>query len=134
MTNVSATWLPYWYELDAPIAVGERSSFAFDADAASAGRFVFSNGPSEPGRSEERVVTIFTIAHPRLGAISRVETKGLVYRVVLADGTELLVEAEEGALGQIFSVSDKRWAHVAGTTPEWRLEVTVQLEGADGAD
>lgn len=128
MTNVRATWTPFWYELDTPIAVGEHGQFAFDADALSAGKFVFCNGPCEPERSIDRTATITSITHPILGSISRVECDGLAYRVVLSDGTELLVEAEEASLGTIFSVSDNRWAHLEATTPEWLLEVDIRLD------
>lgn len=130
MTNVRATWAPYWYELDTPIAVGDHGEFAFDAGPASAGKLVFSNGPWEPERSIKRAATIISITHPTLGAINRVETKGLTYRVVLSDETEFLVEAEERELGAIISVSDKRRAHLESTVPDWSLEVVLQLDGA----
>jgi hypothetical protein len=39
--------------------------------------------------------TIAAIRHPELGAVRKVDTRGLDYTITLADGTELRVEAEE---------------------------------------
>jgi hypothetical protein len=39
--------------------------------------------------------TIAAIRHPELGAVTKVNTRGLDYTITLADGTELRVEAEE---------------------------------------
>ncbi|MFT3921017.1 MAG: hypothetical protein QM778_00640 [Myxococcales bacterium] len=127
MADTWAIWVPFWYDLDISIAVGEHGSFPFEAEASAAGRLVFANGPSEPAREVERSASIVSIVHPTIGQTSRVSAKGLAYHLTLADGTELQVDTEQ-VPGQVFSVSDRRWAHLEHTSPEWLLNVLVRLE------
>ena len=70
-----AAWVPGWYELDPPLEVGLTLWRSQDA--------VIAHG------------TIAGIRHQDLGEVRKVDTRGLDYTISLADGSELLVEAEE---------------------------------------
>jgi hypothetical protein len=94
-----AAWVPGWYELDPPLEVGQTDEFAFWRVVPDHLRgpepLVLYNTLWHP---EDAVVahgTIAAIRHPELGAVRKVDTRGLDYTITLADGTELRVEAEE---------------------------------------
>ncbi len=96
-----ALWIPAWFELDQPIAVGLRDRFWFfknppeNCPAADDNEFVFFNQLLSDDNCEVRVATILSIEHPVLGQLHRIETDGLDYVIVRADETEILVNAEE---------------------------------------
>ncbi len=108
-----AAWVPGWYELDPPLEVGQTDEFAFWLVVPEHLR-----GP-EPlvlyntlWRPEDALVargTIAAIRHPELGEVRMVDTRGLDYTLTLADGTELLVNAEEEP-GRLFERAGERWA------------------------
>jgi hypothetical protein len=96
---VDVAWVPGWYELDPPLEVGLTDEFAFwrivPDYLRGAEPLVLYNTLWHP---EDAVIargTIAAIRHPELGAIRKVDTRGLDYTITLADGTELKVEAEE---------------------------------------
>jgi len=94
-----AAWVPGWYGLDPTLEVGMTDEFAFWRVIPDHIRgpepLVLYNTLWHP---EDAVVvcgTIAAIRHPELGAVTKVNTRGLDYTITLADGTELRVEAEE---------------------------------------
>ena len=96
---VEVAWVPGWYELDPPLEVGLTDEFVFWREVPDHLRgpeqLVLYNTLWHP---EDAVVargTITAIRHAELGAVRKVDTRGLDYTITLADGTELRVEAEE---------------------------------------
>jgi len=96
-----AAWIPYWYGLDQPLAVGVTDEFSFwqvvPDHLRSAERLVFCNGLWKPEEASTGVGTIAAITNRELGAIRQVEIHedGCEYAIRLADGTILNVEAEQ---------------------------------------
>jgi hypothetical protein len=97
----TALWVPGWYELDQPLETGKRNRFWFfqqppsGIDEVEMYDFVFFNELNSAANCQVREATVLSIDHPQLGGLSGVATDGLDYRFVLADGTTLVVNAEE---------------------------------------
>jgi hypothetical protein len=122
---VRAAWVPGWYALDQPLAVGLRDEFAF-------WRIVPEDlrGGPEPlvfyntlWGSEDALIgsgTIVAISNAELGEIRKVDTESepLDYLIHLADGTTLEVNAEEEP-GRLFEGSE--WS--SRIVNDWRLSV-----------
>lgn len=124
-----AAWVPGWYELDQPLEVGLTADFAFwrvvPEELAGPEPLVFYNTLWHP---EDAVVargTISRIRHPVLGDVRKVDTRGLDYTITLADGTELLVNAEEEP-GKLFERAGEKWVESSRVVSNWRF--VVQFE------
>ena len=74
---------------DQPIVAGDIDYFYLTSDLLS-----FSNGFVSKDDCEIKG-TILQITHPELGELKGIITMGLDYYLYLADGTELIVNAEE---------------------------------------
>ena len=97
------TWSPLWYALDQPIVAGDIDYFYLTSDLLS-----FSNGFVSKDDCEIKG-TILQITHPELGELKGIITMGLDYYLYLADGTELIVNAEESPgdlYDQQYQISD----------------------------
>ena len=83
-------WKANWYELDQAIVVGDIDYFYLTKD----NNFFASDLDS---LNELRVVKakIQKITHPELGDVKGIITFGLSYKIYLADGNEITVDAEE---------------------------------------
>ena len=96
-----AAWIPYWYGLDQPLAVGVTDEFAFwqvvPDHLRCPERLVFCSGLWKPEAAMTGVGTIAAITNPELGVIREVciPGDGLEYAIRLGDGTILDVEAEQ---------------------------------------
>ncbi len=99
--RVSALWRPAWQALDQALQVGSHGSFWLCPLTAES-----TYGPTDVTREFCRGLpgsaaaicfqgTILAIEHPQLGSFVAVDTHGLDYRFLLADGRELVVNAEE---------------------------------------
>src|SRR5262245_39284355 len=97
MTEVA--WIPGWYEHDPYLEVGLEDEFAFwrvvPEELRAAEGLVLHNDLLRPGEAIFAIGKITHIRHPDLGAILKVDTHGLDYLIVLEDGTEIAVNAEE---------------------------------------
>jgi hypothetical protein len=125
----AVAWVPGWYELDPPLAVGGTGEFAFwrtvPDDLQGPERLVLYNTLWHP---EDAVVArgkIAAIWHPELGAIHNVNTGGLDYTITLADGTELLVNAEEEP-GKLFERAGNQWQESSRVVSAWRFIVEFE--------
>jgi hypothetical protein len=125
----AAAWVPGWYELDPPLEVGLTDEFAFWRVVPDAlrgpERLVLYNTLWHP---EDAVVargTIAAIRHPELGAVRKVDTRGLDYTLTLADGTELLVNAEE-APGKVHERAGGQWRESLRVIRDWRFVVEFE--------
>jgi hypothetical protein len=121
-----AAWVPGWYGLDQPLAVGLTDEFSFWRIAreedlgGGAERLVFYNTLWEPDDALIASGTIVAISNPELGEIREVDTKSkpLDYVIYLADGTTLEVNAEEEP-GRFYEGS--QWS--SRIVNDWRLAV-----------
>lgn len=125
----AVAWVPGWYELDPPLEVGQSDQFAFwrmtPDHIRGPERLVFYN---TLWQSEDAVVAsgrIVAIRHPELGAVRKVDTRGLDYTLTLADGTELLVNAEEEP-GKLYERTGERWAESTRVVSDWRFVVEFE--------
>ncbi len=101
----TAIWTPGWYELDQSLVVGERQKFwffqtppdsiSYSFPAADSCDFVFFNQLDSEKNCTVRYARIANIEHPTLGPLLRIDTDGLDYIFVCADGREVVVNAEE---------------------------------------
>lgn len=91
MTIVTAIWKPAWYELDQSIKVGLNDVFEL---IKSSDVIKFYTG-SDNEKPDVIKGEILSIEHKTLGKIIEIDTIGLVYKIVLDDGTPILIEAEE---------------------------------------
>ena len=101
---MKAVWTPSWYELDQSIAVGAQDKFWFfqdnpslelTGDSVEQVDLVFFNQLDSACNSEVRFAHVEEIHHEVLGALQRVDTDGLDYVFKLANGDEVMVNAEE---------------------------------------
>jgi hypothetical protein len=122
-------WVPGWYELDPPLEVGAEREFAFwraiPNHLLGAERLVLYNTLRRPEEALDAHGRITAIHHPALGDVSRVDTRGLDYTITLADGTKLLVNAEEEP-GKLFHRAGDRWAESSLVVEDWRFVVEFE--------
>ena len=97
-----ASWVPYWYELDQTIEVGQVGEFEFFKSApghlTAKHSLVFYHGDwHERCRHlyESRRIRIVAMTHATLGPIKKIDTSGLSYRFEVAGGESVQVNAEE---------------------------------------
>src|SRR5262249_13748015 len=118
----TAVWIPGWYELDPPLEVGLTDDFAFWRLApdylCEQEPLVLYNTLWHPEDALIARGTIAGICHPDLGAIRKVDTRGLDYTIILADNTELLVNAEEQP-GKLFERDGSQWIESARVIDNW---------------
>lgn len=117
--TVAAIWRPGWYELDQPVHVGQHAEFVFftkspidvtadgdtdQSDDATTNRelteaeslpLVFFNELPTDVSTIKHSATIVSLTHIELGPVNRIDTCGLDYIFVPADGAEVVVNAEE---------------------------------------
>lgn len=122
-----AAWVPGWYELDQPLVVGMTAEFSFWRDVPELLRgpepLVFHNSLRHAGEVLVAWGTIGAIRHPELGEVARVDTRGLDYRIVLVDQTEILVNAEEEP-GHASRLVNGAWTPLEPQVRDWRFVVT----------
>jgi hypothetical protein len=125
----AVAWVPGWYELDPPLEVGQSDEFAFwrvmPDHLRGLERLVLYNALWHP---EDAVVAsgrIVAIRHPELGAVRKVDTRGLDYTLTLADGTELLVNAEEEP-GRLYERVGDNWTESPRAVSDWRFVVEFE--------
>lgn len=122
MTIERAIWLPFWYELDQSIEVGVVDDFDFFREAPEylgpEQRPVFYHGSWNERHlfctARKRIVSI---RHHQLGAIRKIDTRGLDYTFTMLDGRVLKVEAEESP-GWVYDIPDP--------VDDWRVEVEME--------
>lgn len=122
----AVAWVPGWYELDPPLAVGLSDEFTFWRTVPDylrgPERLVLYNTLWHPADAVVARGTIAAIRHPELGAIRQVDTRGLDYTITLADDTQLLVNAEEEP-GKLFERAGNRWQESSRVVSGWRFVV-----------
>lgn len=122
-------WIPGWYELDLYLEVGLEDEFAF-------WRVVpeYLRGPEELvlyndlHKPEDELFAsgkIVGIRHPELGQIRKVDTFGLDYTITLADGIEIVVNAEEEP-GKLFEGKPGAWFESNRVVSQWRFAVDFE--------
>ena len=125
----AVAWVPGWYALDPSLEVGLSAEFAFwrvvPDHLRGPERLVLYNDLWHPQDAVVARGTIAAIRHPELGAIRKVDTRGLDYTLTLADGTELLVNAEEEP-GQLFERAGEQWRESALVVSDWRFVVEFE--------
>lgn len=86
-------------------------------------RWVLKTGLWKPDETLVAECTVVAIRHPTLGAVTRADTIGLDYTFTLADGTELVVNAEEEP-GRIESPTAGVWA--GRKLDAWTFDVELE--------
>lgn len=126
---VEVAWVPGWYELDPPLEVGLTDEFAFWRVVPDHLRgpepLVLYNTLWHPEKAVVARGTIAAIRHPALGAVRRVDTRGLDYTITLADGTELTVNAEEEP-GKLYERAGEGWRESPRVVGDWRFVVAFE--------
>ena len=118
-----ALWIPGWYELDQPLAVGIRDRFWFyqnppmDFPDVESFDYVFFNQMVSSANCQVRYATIAAIDHPVVGPLLRIDTDGMDYIFYPENGNEIVVNAEEQP-GKIYDPSDD--------VSDWSLVVTLE--------
>jgi hypothetical protein len=69
--------------------------------------------------------TIVAIRHPELGAVRKVDTRGLDYTITLTNGTELTVNAEEEP-GKLYERVGEQWRESSRVVGDWRFVVEFE--------
>ena len=69
--------------------------------------------------------TFSSIRHPELGEIRKVDTHGFDYTIILADGTEIVVNAEEDP-GKMFEGKPGAWVESKRVVSQWRFAVEFE--------
>ena len=122
-------WVPGWYELDQPLEVGLEGDFAFwrvvPDHLRGPERLVFYNDLWHPEDGVFACGKIGAIRHPELGDIRKVDTRDLDYTITLADGTQLVVNAEENP-GKIYEGKPGAWVESQRVVSNWRFEVEFE--------
>jgi hypothetical protein len=124
-----AAWIPGWYELDQPLEVGDEGEYAFwrvvPAHLQGRERLVFYNTLWNEKDAIWATGKIIRIYHQELGEVRKVDTEGLDYTIIMADGVELLVNAEEKP-GKIYEGKPGAWIESKRVVSEWRFEVQFE--------
>lgn len=124
-----AAWVPGWYELDPSLEIGLAGDFVFWRVVPDGLRgpepLVLYNTLWQPKDAMIACGTIKAIGHPELGAVRKVDTRGLDYTITLADGTELLVNAEEEP-GKMWERDGKGFIESKRVVKEWRFVVEFE--------
>jgi hypothetical protein len=122
----AVAWVPGWYELDPPLEVMQTDEFAFwrvvPDHLCGPERLVLYNTLWHPNDAVIARGTIAAIRHPEFGAVRKVDTRGLDYTITLADGTELLVNAEEEP-GKLYERVGEEWRESPRVVSDWRFVV-----------
>ena len=120
------TWIPGWYELDPLLEVGLDDEFVFwrvvPEHFYGIETLVFYNAVWHPEDGVFASGKIAAIRHPELGEIRKIDTSGLDYTITLADGTDLMVNAEEDP-GNMYEGRPGNWVESKHVVSEWRFEV-----------
>lgn len=94
-----ATWIPSWYELDSSLELGLLDEFAFwkkiPENLAGHEALVFYNTLWKPKDAIISKGIISRIYHETMGEITKIDTRGLDYTIILENGKALCVNAEE---------------------------------------
>jgi hypothetical protein len=126
---VEVAWVPGWYELDPPLEVGLTDEFAFwrvvPDHLRGAEPLVLYNTLWRPADAVVATGTIAAMRHPELGAVRKVDTRGLDYTITLADGTELIVNAEEEP-GKLYERDGEGWRESSRVVRDWRFVVRFE--------
>ncbi len=126
---VEVAWVPGWYELDPSLEVGQTDEFAFWRVVPDHLRgpesLVLYNTLWSPRDVIVARGTIAAIWHPELGAVRKVDTRGLDYTIVLVDGSELIVNAEEEP-GQLCERVGEQWRVSSRAVGDWRFVVAFE--------
>jgi hypothetical protein len=126
---VRVAWVPGWYELDPQLEVGLEGEFAFwravPEHLRGPEEFVLYNDLWHPGDGMFASGKITAIRHPELGEVRKVNTCGLDYAITLADGTEIVVNAEEDP-GKMFEGKPGAWVESKRVVSQWRFEVEFE--------
>jgi hypothetical protein len=122
-----AAWVPGWYGLDQPLAVGLTGEFTFWRDPpedprGGPERLVFYNTLLGSGEALIGSGSVVAISHAELGEIREVDTwsEPFEYAFHLADGTTLEVNAEEEP-GRLYEGTG--WS--SRIVKDWRLSVEL---------
>ena len=131
--KLRAWWDPGWYNLDQPLKVGRRDTFAFFSrhlPVRSGYDLVFANAVG--GDWNYLSATVQAIEHERFGRLDAVDTLHFgEYTFRFHDGRWVTIEAEQDP-GHVNSASpefpqdicDPAWAHDSG----WALAVTLDVK------
>lgn len=134
---VKATWIPGWYELDPNLEVGLEAQFAFwrqvPEHLCGSEELVLYNDLSNPREPMFASGKIFSIWHPDLGDIRKVDTHGLDYTITLGDGAEIVVNAEEDP-GKMFEGKPGAWVESKRVVSEWRFTIEFESLSEFSAD
>jgi hypothetical protein len=121
---VTAEWIPGWYELGPMLEVRMTADFAFwrtpSVHILGPQPLVLYNSLWHPEQALVAWGTVTAIRHADLGDIQSVNTRGLDYTITLADGRQLVVNAEEEP-GRVCG-----WVHGESPLPhivDWRFVV-----------
>jgi hypothetical protein len=87
--------------------------------------FVLYNDLWHPKDGMFAIGKITDIRHPELGEIHKVDTCGLDYTITLADGTEIVVNAEEDP-GKMYEGKPGAWVESKRVVSQWRFEVEFE--------
>lgn len=122
---LEVAWVPAWHELDQSVAVGMAGEHYFwrvVPDGLSVPQaLVFYNAVWNPEEMVAASGMITEIRHPEMGALRKVDTIGLDYTFVLANGTELEVNAEEEP-GKV----SEREGNTTSAVDDWGLVVVFR--------
>lgn len=126
---IVAAWVPGWYELDQALEVGLEGEFVFwrvvPDQLRGLERLVFYNTLWDSKDQMFASGKITAIRHPELGEIRKVDTRGLDYTITLADGTEIVVNAEETP-GKMYEGKPGAWVESQRVVSQWRFEVEFE--------
>ena len=126
---VQVAWVPGWYELDPQLEVGLEDEFAFwravPEHLRGPEEFVLYNTLWHPEDGIFASGKISSIRHAELGDIRKVDTRGLDYTISLADGTEIVVNAEEDP-GKMFEGKPGAWVESKRVVSQWRFAVEFE--------
>ncbi len=121
-----AVWVPAWYELDPPmLEVGLTAEFSFCRDVSQGllgnEPLVFYTGLAG-GQIDIAWGTIAAIHHADFGSIRTISARGLDYTIVLENGKQFIVNAEENP-GQLYEQHEQEWTESALAISDWRFTV-----------
>ena len=119
-----AIWVPDWYGLDPPrLEIGRTAEYLFFPAWKEDERLrlqFYTGLPS--GMPHAAWGTIASIQHAQFGPIRLIDAGGLDYHIVLIDGKEYCVNAEEQP-GQLFEKHGEEWPESSMQIDDWTFTI-----------
>jgi hypothetical protein len=127
-SRMRVIWAPGYYGGDQPLRVGQTGPFVLFKEPPVGLRALgehFFYFHTDPTKANNVSGTITSITHTVLGEVREIINDGHTYRIILVDGTQLTVNAEENP-GQVMEAVGPQSLKDFSKITEWYMLVEIE--------